>query len=141
MKVQLTEMMKMMVHSGSSSVVALVNDSKSPFAERIQTSLVPQLFKLPTLESYDGPTDPIDHQQQYGNMIGLQNVPDGIICKAFVTTLKGATRMWCNSLSLSNSIQCSQKLETKCISHFLGTRKQYKQSTYVATRKVHFSGI
>lgn len=61
MKVQLTEMMKMMVHSGSSSVVALVNDSKSPFAERIQTSLVPQLFKLPTLESYDGPTDPIDH--------------------------------------------------------------------------------
>lgn len=39
----------------------LVKDLESPFAEHIQTCHVPERFKLPTLESYDGSTNPVDH--------------------------------------------------------------------------------
>src|SRR3984885_6032192 len=134
MKARLAEMMKTMGHVGGSSAAALVRNSKSPFAEHIQSCQVPEKFKLPALESYDGTSDPVDHWQQYGNIMGLQNVPDGVVCRAFVTTLKGAARMWCNSLP-PGSIQSSQELGTKFIFHFLGTRKQSKPSTYLFTIK------
>ncbi|KAM7502924.1 hypothetical protein LguiB_001828 [Lonicera macranthoides] len=118
------EMMKIMGHLRGSSTAALVRGSKSPFAEHIQSCQVPKKFKLPTLKSYDGTTNLVDHWQQYGNIIGLQNVPDHIVYRAFVTTLKGAARIWCNSI-LTGSIQSSQELGTKFISHFLGTQKQF----------------
>lgn len=61
MKVKLAKILNMMGHSRSSSIVALVKDSEYPFAEHIQTSHVPKWFKLLSLESYNGSTDPVDH--------------------------------------------------------------------------------
>lgn len=89
-----------------SSIVGLMKDFESQIFKLIQTCPVPNIFKLPTLKSYDSSTNSMDHWQQFGNIISLQNVPDGIICRAFVTILKGAVRMWCNSLP-PNSIQSS----------------------------------
>ena len=88
----MAELLKQVGCSGGarSSAAALLKDSKSLFAQHIQTCPVPERFKLPTLESYDGTTNPINHWQQYSNIMSLQNAPDGLMCRAFVTTLKGS---------------------------------------------------
>ena len=134
MKNQMAEFFKQAGGSGGvgSSAAALLRDSESPFAQDIQTCPVPGKFKLPTLESYDGKTDPVDHWQQYGNIMSLQDVPDGIMCRGFVTTLKGSARMWCNNLP-PNSIRSFQELGAKFIAHFLGTRKHSKPSSHLFT--------
>ena len=130
----MVELLKQVGCSGGSgsSAAALLRDSQSPFAQHIQTCPVLKKFKLPTLESYDGTTDPVDHWQQYGNIMSLQSAPDGLMCRAFVTTLKGSARMWCNNLS-QNSIQNFQELGAKFITHFLGTRKHSKPSSHLFT--------
>ena len=94
----------MMGHSGNNSSAALVKDSEFPFTQHIQACPVLERFKLPALEWYDGSTDPVDHWQQYGNMIGLQNVPDGIICRTFVTTLPVQFRTLKSSVPVSYPI-------------------------------------
>ena len=134
MKNQMAELFKQAGGSGvaGSSSATLLRDSESPFAQEIQTCSVPGRFKLPTLESYDGTTDPVDHWQQYGNIMSLQAVADGIMCRAFVTTLKGSARMWYNGLP-PNSIQSFQELGAKFVAHFLGTRKHSKPSSHLFT--------
>ena len=45
------------------------------------------------IESYDGVKDPLDHLETFKTLMHLQGVPDEIMCRAFPTTLKGATRI------------------------------------------------
>ena len=92
MKNQMAELLRQVGCSGGgrSSVAALLRESESPFAQHIQTCLVPERFKLPNLKSYDGTIDPVDHWQQYDSIMSLQNTPDGLMCRAFITTLKGS---------------------------------------------------
>ena len=55
------------------------------------------------IESYYGVKDPLDHLETFKILMHLQGVPDEIMCRAFLTTLKGPTRIWFNRLT-PNSI-------------------------------------
>ena len=57
----------------------------------------------------------------------LQGVADGIICRAFPTTLKGAARIWFSQLT-PNSISTFKKLSIQFIAHFIRGHR-YKKST------------
>ena len=57
----------------------------------------------------------------------LQGVLDKIMCRAFPTTLKGATRIWFSRL-MPNSINTFKELSAQFTSHFIGGHK-YKKST------------
>ena len=46
------------------SVARMVKDSESPLSLLVQSCYIPQRFKLPMLESFDGSNDPVDHWQQ-----------------------------------------------------------------------------
>ena len=130
----MAELLKKVDHScgGGSPIAALLKDSESLFTQHIQTCPVPEKFKLPTLESYDGTADQVDHWQQYGNIMSLQSMLDVLMCRAFVTTLKDSAWMWCNNLP-SNSVKSFQEFGTKFIAHFLGTRIQSKPYSHLFT--------
>lgn len=61
--------------------------------EKIMNERISYWFKMLSVESYDGSTDPIDHLKGYKILIGFQGVSDAILCLAFLATLKKVTRM------------------------------------------------
>ena len=45
------------------------------------------------VENYDENKDPLDHLESFKTLMHLQQVLDEIMCRAFLTTLKGPTRI------------------------------------------------
>ena len=76
----------------------LVHQTNSPFTASINSYPLPPKFKMPSLDSYDGMRNPFDHIATFKTMMHLQGVPDEIICKVFLTNLKGPTRVWFNKI-------------------------------------------
>ena len=87
----------------------LVNRTDSPFTTSINSFPLPQKFRMPQIESYDGIKDPFNHLETFKTLMHLQGVPDEIMCKAFPTTLKGPAIIWFNRLTL-NSINTFKEL-------------------------------
>ena len=71
----------------------LVHRTDSPFTASINGHPLPSKFKIPSLDSYDGTCDPFDHIATFKMTMHLQGVLDDIMCKAFLTTLKGPARV------------------------------------------------
>ena len=67
----------------------LVHRTDSPFMVSINGHLLPLKFKMPSLDSYDGIRDSFDHIATFKTTMHLQGVLDEIMCRAFLTTLKG----------------------------------------------------
>lgn len=116
------------------SVARLVKDSESPMSLLVQSFPILHKFKLSTLESYDSSSDSVDHWQHCLTMMGLQDVPDAIMCRSFATTLKGIAQMWYNHLPPS-SIHDFQEFGTKFIPHFMGGINYSKLSAHFFTIK------
>ena len=79
------------------------------------------------MDSYDGVRDPLDHLETFKTLMHLQGVANAIMCRAFPTTLKGATRIWFSRLT-PNSISTFKELSAQFTTHFIG-RHRYKKST------------
>ena len=77
----------------SSDLDHLVNRTDSPFTEPVNSCPLPQKFRMLQIESYDGVKDLLDHLETFKTLMHLQGVPDEIMCRAFPTMLKGATRI------------------------------------------------
>ena len=78
----------------SSDLDVLVNRTDLPFTTSINSFPLPNKFHMPQIDSYDGVKDPLDHLETFKTLMHLQGVADEIMCKAFPTMLKGATRIW-----------------------------------------------
>ena len=78
------------------------------------------------IEAYNGSKDPLDHLESFKTLIHLQGVPGEIICRAFLTTLKGLARIWFSRLT-PNFIGTFKKLSVQFASHFIGGHR-YKKS-------------
>ena len=72
----------------------LVHRIDSPFVATITSHPLPFKFKMPTLNSYDGTRDPCYHIATFKMTMHLQRVPDEIMWRAFLTTLKGLAKVW-----------------------------------------------
>ena len=96
----------------------LVHKIDSPFTVSITSHLLPSKFKMPTLYSYDGMRDPCDHIATLKTTMHLQGVPDEIMCRAFLTTLKGSARVWFGKLP-SNTIASFQELSKLFVNNFM----------------------
>ena len=61
------------------------------------------------VENYNGNKDPLDHFESFKTLMHLQGILDEIMCRAFLTTLKGLARIWFNRLT-PNSISSFKEL-------------------------------
>ena len=77
----------------SSDLDDLVNHADSPFTAFVNSFPLPHKFRMLQMDSYDGVKDPLDHLETFKTSMHLQGVADEIMCRAFPTTLKGATRI------------------------------------------------
>ena len=109
MKEQMEVMMNALKERVSSDLDDLVNRTDSPFTIPINFCPLPQKFRMPQIESYDGVKDPLDHLEIFKTLMHLQGVPDEIMCRAFPTTLKSAARIGFSRLT-PNSINTFKEL-------------------------------
>ena len=109
MKEQMEVMMNALKGRVSSDLDDLVNRTDSPFTIPINFCPLPQKFRMPQIESYDGVKDPLDHLEIFKTLMHLQGVPDEIMCRAFPTTLKSAARIGFSRLT-PNSINTFKEL-------------------------------
>ena len=119
MNEQMKVMMNTLKERMSSNLDDLVNKTDSSFTPSINSFALPQKFRMPQIESYDGVKDPLNHLETFKTLMHLQGVPDKIMCKAFPTTLKGPARVWFSRLT-SSSINTFKELNAQFTSHFIG---------------------
>ena len=112
MKEQMEVMMNALKGCVSSDLDDLVNRTDSPFTIPVNSCPLPQKFRMPQIESYDGVKDPLDHLETFKTLMHLQGVPDEIMCKAFPTTLRGTARIWFSRLT-PNSINTFMELSAQ----------------------------
>ena len=127
MKKQMEVMMNALKGRVSSDLDDLVNRTDSPFTTQVNSCPLPQKFRMPQVESYDGVKDPLDHFETFKTLMHLKGVPDEIMCRAFPTTLRGVARIWFSRLT-PNSINTFKELSAQFTSHFIGGHR-YKKST------------
>ncbi|XP_065637257.1 uncharacterized protein LOC136070766 [Quercus suber] len=127
MKEQMEVMMNALKGRVSSDLDDLVNRTDSPFTGPVNSFPLLHKFQMPQIESYDGVKDPLDHLETFKTLMHLQGVPDEIMCRAFLTTLKGPARIWFSRLA-PNSINTFKELSAQFTSHFIGGHR-YKKST------------
>ena len=111
----------------SNNLDDLVNKTDSPFTLSVNSFPLPQKFRMPQIESYDGVKDSLDHLETFKTLMHLQGVPDEIMCRAFLTTLKGPARIWFNRL-MPNSVNTFKELSAQFTSHFIRGHR-YNRST------------
>ena len=79
MKEQMEVMMNSFKGRVSSDLDDLVNRTDSLFTISINSCPLPQKFRMPQIESYDGVKDPLDHLETFKTLMHLQGVPDEIM--------------------------------------------------------------
>ncbi|XP_059639573.1 uncharacterized protein LOC132281943 [Cornus florida] len=112
----------------------MVQKTNLAFSPAVMSCPLPKKFKMPTLESFDGTRDPLDHLETYKALMYLQAVPDDIMCKAFPTTLKGWARLWFNKLK-PGSIENFEELSKQFIGHFIAGQKHRRPATHLLNVK------
>ena len=66
----------------------------SPFNLEIQQVSLPAEFRMPTMTTYEGKTDPQDHLDAFNNQMDLLQVSSRARCRCFAVTLTATTKKW-----------------------------------------------
>ena len=113
----------------------LVHWSNSLFTTSINGHSLPLKFKMPSLDSNDGTRDPFDHIVTFKTTMHLQGVPDKIMCRAFLTTLKGPMQVRFSKIP-PNTVSSFEKLSKLFVNNFIeGQRHKYSSSSLLTTEQ------
>ena len=110
------------------SIEDLVHKTDSPFTASINGHPLPSKFKLPFLDLYDGTCDLFDHIANFKTTMHLQGVLDEIMCRAFLTTLKGSARVWFSKIPL-NLVSSFEELSKLFVNNFIGGQRHKRSSS------------
>ena len=109
MKERMGFMMNALKGRVSNDLDDLVHRTNSPFTTSVNSFPLPQKFRMPQIKSYNRAKDPLDHLETFKTLMHLQGVVDKIMCRAFLTTLRGLARIWFSRLR-PNSISTFKDL-------------------------------
>ena len=110
----------------------LVRRTDSLFTVSINEHPFPPKFKMPSLDLYDGTHDPFDHIATFKTTMHLQGVLDEIMCRAFLTTHKGSTRVWFNKIP-PNTMNSFEELSKLFFNNFIGGQRHKRSSSSLLT--------
>ena len=110
----------------------LVHQIDSPFIASINNHPLPSKFKMPSLDSYDGTRDPCDHIATFKTTMHLQGVLDAIMCRAFLTTLKGPSQVWFSKIP-PNTVGSFEELSKLFVNNFIGGQRHICSSSSLLT--------
>ena len=65
----------------------MLDDENLLFTEPVRAYTMPDKFKMPRVEKYDGSEDPQSHLEAFREHIVLHGTLDAIACRAFPLTL------------------------------------------------------
>ncbi|GAU33358.1 hypothetical protein TSUD_364830 [Trifolium subterraneum] len=92
-----------------------------PLRQSLWDSKVPDNFKSPHLQTFDGKTDPVEHLMAVGTQTAIIGAPEHLRCKLLSETLKDAALSWYMNLP-NNSIESYADFHKKFIHQFSGTK-------------------
>ena len=105
----------------------------SPFTIEVLNRPFPPKFRLPQLELYDGSKDPLDYIESFKTLMLLQMTPDEVICKAFPTTLKEATRVWFSKIPPRTIVDFEQ-LSKGYVRYFIGRGAKTQKANWPSSQ-------
>uniref|UniRef100_A0A2N9HJY0 RNA-directed DNA polymerase n=1 Tax=Fagus sylvatica TaxID=28930 RepID=A0A2N9HJY0_FAGSY len=89
---------------------------------------------MPSLETFDGSKDPLDHLESFKTVMCLQGVPDEIMCRAFPTTFKAPARVWFKKIT-PGSVGSFAQLSRLFFNHFIGGQRYGRPTTHLLNIK------
>ena len=87
---------------------------------------------MPSLDSYDGMRDLLDHIATFKTTMHLQGVLDEIMCRTFPTILKGPARVWFSNIP-SNMVSSFEELSKMFVNNFIGEQRHKRSSSSLLT--------
>ena len=91
--------------------------NRSPFVREIRMARNPPKFKLPSVEVYDGKTDPTDHLMRYTRHMEVLGASEEVMARCFPLYLKDLAAMWFRQLG-EGSIRTWKELVEKFLGQF-----------------------
>ena len=125
---KLCEMKESLINGGTSKFAP----RKSSFVTVILLKMLPTGAKLPSLETYDGTSNPEDHLAQFYAVMHLHRFCDAIWCKTFPTTFRGAACVCFNQLPV-NSISSFEEFTDIFCNHFIASKPSVRNASYLYT--------
>jgi ribosomal protein L25 (general stress protein Ctc) len=134
MRIQMGEMKDEFKGRATKNLDDLVHTTDSPFTKAVISFPLPSKFRMPSLETFDGSKDPLDHLESFKTVMCLQGVPDEIMCRAFPTTLKGPARVWFKKMT-PGSVGSFAQLSRLFFNHFIGGQRYRRPTTHLLNIK------
>lgn len=100
----------------------------SPFAASIKDKPLSPKFKMLSIDTFDGTTNPVDHLKAYKPLMILYVFPDEITRHAFPVMLKGSALLWFSQLK-PDSVTSFDQLSESFLSYFIGAQRQQHPAT------------
>ena len=119
-----------MKDKGEENLDEMIQRMDSPITNEVLNRPLLPKFRLPQLESYDGSKDLLDHIESFKMLMLLQMTPDKVMCRAFLTTLKGAARVWFSKIP-SGTIADFEQLSKGFVRHFIGGQRHKKPTGHL----------
>ena len=110
----------------------IVHGTDSPFTASINSHPLPPKFKMPSLDSYDGKHDHFDHIATFKTTMHLKGLPDEILCRAFLTILKGLARVWFSKIP-PGTVSSFEELSKLFVNNFIGGQRHKRSSSSLLT--------
>ena len=101
---------------------AAQSTSISSFSVEIQQAPLPAGFRMPTMATYEGKTDPLDHLDAFNDQMDLLQVTKLARCRCFTVTMSGTAKKWICQIEPETIVSCGL-LSTMFMHQFQGARK------------------
>jgi hypothetical protein len=112
------------------TTMEMLDDENHPFSKRVRAYAMPDKFKMPRVEKYNGSGDPKVHLEAFQEHLILYGTPYEIACRAFPLTLTGVAKDWFTKLP-PKSVDSFKELGYQFLAQFFATRKR-KYDSYLS---------